>query len=228
MNKNNRIVIALLVILIALVAYVAFKPSPRNNSIQDQSSFSYEQSVNSTSGQQIQKPLSVPTQPMPSSAVKLPVSNTKTYSDSSFGYSITYPENFTVSTDSSGVITLRNPSVTTNPTTITKLTGSAPNGSGKFGSYTISYNNGWVVQQQDEQSGDMVTNQITPIAYTNSGLPIFGSNTGHGFGMYGYVVALSHTKFLKIYGSEDSNFSAGQYDLKNDSIFALIKTITTP
>ncbi len=148
------------------------------------------------------------------------------YADSAFGFSVTYPQSLNISTDSAGKITLSVPGATTNPTTITKVTGPASNGSGKFGSYTISYaNNGWVVEQQNERDGGVYSSPINPIGYTTSGLPIFGSNMSHGFGMYSYIVALSHTKFLRIYGIESDYIPNGQYNLNTDPTFLIAKSV---
>lgn len=147
----------------------------------------------------------------------------KTYTNTNFGFSLNHPQSFVVSTDNTGKVSLNMPGATTNPTTVTTFTGSAPNGSGKFGSYTISYaNNGWVVEQQNEQSGALYTAAINPIGYTTSGLPIFGSNMTHGFGMYSYVVALSHTTFVKITGDE------GPYphNLSTDPTFIITQSVS--
>lgn len=150
-------------------------------------------------------------------------SGTKQYSDA-FGFTVTYPESYVVSTDGTGIVTF-NVSGPVAPITIVKTNNSAPDPSGKWGPYTISYaNNGYVVTQQNEQDGSMASKSITPIAYTTSGLPIFnGGIPSHGFGKYDYVVALSHTKFLTVSGPDTVGSAA--YSASADPTFAIAKSV---
>ena len=219
--KNRTLLVVVILILVIGVGFVAYTAGKNKQSQTN----TLEQNALSTT-QTTQTNQQSPTVPKKSPTVSM---DTETYTDTSFGFSFKYPKTISVSHDATGKITWLNVlgGSTENPTTITESTGSVENGSGKFGSYTISYvNNGWVAQQQNEQDGSSYSASITPIAYTASGLPIFGSNTGHGWGMYGYVVALSHTKFLKIYAPEHGVMSNGIYDLNTDSIFQIIKSIS--
>ena len=113
-----------------------------------------------------------------------------------------------------------------NPTTIAKATGSADDSTGKWGTYIVSYgDSGWVVEQQNDQDGSLHSDPITPMGYTTSGLPIFGGGIeSHGFGMYDYIVALSHTKFLIISGPESSDDSA-MYNVTNDPTLLIAQSV---
>ncbi len=152
---------------------------------------------------------------------------TPTYTDKDFGFSFEYPVLLGITTDNTGKITLVNPpGIMRNSTIIEKFTGSVANGSGKFGSNTISYvNNNWVADRQNEQTGNHYTEIISPSAYTTSGLPIFFSNYTHGSGSYAYAVALTHTKFLRIVGSDEDAYIDGHYDDSKDPTYKIVKSV---
>lgn len=223
MEKNITIAV-LLVVVVALGGYILFKnnkpvaypqdtlPLVQNNNGTPTGS----QTQPSGTGNQTNTP--VPSQPT------IPAGS-KQYSDGVFGYSFIYPQTSVLTTDTAGKITLAVPGATTNPTVIEKSIDKVDAGSGKFGPFVISYGaTGWIAKGVNEIDGSETVTSVTPTAYTNSGLPIF-THGNHGFGMYAYIVALSHTKFLWIYGSEDGVFTNGQYDDTTDSTFKLAKTV---
>jgi len=79
-------------------------------------------------------------------------------------------------------------------------------GNGHFGEIVYTYENGqYMVSMSNEREGGLTTpTPAKPMFKTASGLPVFiGSVRSHGFGKFEYIVALSSTKFLVIYGSEE-------------------------
>jgi hypothetical protein len=155
-----------------------------------------------------------------------PIVSTKEYRDTAFGFVVKYSDTYSVSVNGAGAIVLTAPQ-STNPITLIKTTNTAPDANGKWGPYTISYGNtGFMVQQQNEQDGTTISKPITPIAYTTSELPIFNGGTpSHGWGTYSYIVALSHTKFVKVSGPDMIGDGSGSYASETDPTFAVAKAI---
>ncbi|MSU55991.1 MAG: hypothetical protein EXS51_01640 [Candidatus Taylorbacteria bacterium] len=153
---------------------------------------------------------------------------TKTYSDTIFGFSFSYPKTWTISTDSTGTLSVGLQGSNVALTTIKKTSGTGTDSNGKFGSVVVSFNGSqWVRQQSNERDGGLTSpTPTTPVLYTASGLPIFsGAILTHGWGRYSYIVALSHTKFLTIEGSDNS--VDGPYNPDNDPTLSLIKTVSS-
>lgn len=135
----------------------------------------------------------------------------KKYMDVPFGFSFFYSPNLIVSSDSEGLITLRD-NASNNPVpliSIRKFSGTrAIDSNAKFGSAAIYYENGsWmrsITNERDGGLGSAVT--VTSPRRTIGGLPYFDGNVhGHGWGRYSYVVALSPERFLIIEGQDDGD-----------------------
>lgn len=153
-------------------------------------------------------------------------STTKTYSDDIFGFSVTYPQSYLVSTDDVGKVNIKISGTNQNPITIKKANNYADDSNGKFGKFILSYgDSGWIVQRDDVRDGSLYTQSITPFTYTNSGLPVFsGGIRSHGWGTFDYIIALSKTKFLIISGPE--NLGEGVYNVDSDPTLPIVKSIT--
>lgn len=153
-------------------------------------------------------------------------SSAKTYSDTIFGFSFSYPQSWNVSTDANGTLSVGLPNSNVAPITVKKTSGTGTDSNGKFGSVIVSFNGSqWVRQQSNERDGGLTSPTPTnPVLYTASGLPIFsGAILTHGWGIYSYIVALSHTKFLTIEGSDNS--VDGPYNQDNDPTLSFVKTV---
>ena len=149
----------------------------------------------------------------------------KPYTDASFGFALAYPQADTATATSTGT-SIAIPG-SEEAITVVKTTNTAPDPSGKWGPYTISYSGtGYVVQEESEETGSMTSTPISPIAYTASGLPIFnGTIPSHGYGKYDYIVALSHTKFLTISGP-DTMGTSSTYNAATDPTLAVAESVT--
>ncbi|MEO5646677.1 MAG: hypothetical protein ABIO57_00385 [Candidatus Paceibacterota bacterium] len=170
-------------------------------------------------------PPAVVTEPaLPPHATPSPL--TKVYTDSKFGFSASYPQTHTASTDKAGKVTFAIPGSTIMPITLVKATNTADTSTGKWGKNVLSYSNsGWVTQLQNPQDGSLYSAATVPFAFTTSGLPIFSGGTRHGFGLSVYVVALAHTKFLIISGGEGLTTATG-YDYSTDPTLQIAKSVT--
>ena len=216
-NKTTNILLIILVVVIVIVAGVSLSHSNSASPVATTTTTT-DTTSNTDSSQTQNGGTQIPTQISTAS-------DTKLYADASFGFNLNYPNTYNVTSDAAGDLVLSVPGSAV-PITIAKSTNSVTDSNGKWGPYTISYTNGnYVVQQVDEQTGKMTSVVAVPVASTASGLPVFkGGIPDHGFGTYDYIVALSHTKFLKISGPD--TLVGSSYDGTKDPTFAVVKTIT--
>ena len=151
----------------------------------------------------------------------------RVYSNSGFGFYITYPGGYVLSEDDNGQINLSFSSMR-RPVIITESVGQADDSTGKWGKYVVSHSDtGWIVESANERDGGTTKQSIKPSAYTDSGLPIFnGGTNGHGWGAYGYIVALSENKFLIISGPDKIEENALVYNKEDDPTLIIAKRIS--
>ena len=119
-----------------------------------------------------------------------------------------------LSKDDSGAIILQNePSASSNYAKITlkKSSEQGADSNGKFGSVVVFYdNNRWMTQKTNQKTGGL-GNAVPATILTNTsfGLLVFqGSIPDHGWGTYSYIIALSHTKFLIVQGTDNGILSS--------------------
>jgi hypothetical protein len=160
------------------------------------------------------------------------ISGLNNYTDSSFGFSFFYPDDWLVN-QQGNVITLKIKTGVANwsqSATITEISSSsADDSNGKWGPYAISFNtssNQWIIARQNPNNQVSTEINSIPISIqmnTNSGLPIFnGGIQTHGWGTFDYIIPLSNQKFLIIRGPELTT----PYQADADPIINLAKTIT--
>ena len=218
-NKTTNVLLGIIVIVLIAIACVFFSRQGTAAPVATDGSSSTMPSDQGT-GTPADTDTAPPVTTAPAQTIP---AGMKQYSDSSFGFSFMYPQALAVSTDASGNVTLTG---TAGTTTVVKTTNTAPDSTGKWGPYTISYSGtGFVAQQQSDEDGSMHSVSVTPIATTASGLPIFnGGIPEHGFGKYDYIVALSHTKFLTISGPDMTGSAAG-YSAATDPTLAVAMSV---
>jgi hypothetical protein len=154
-------------------------------------------------------------------------SDWKTYTDSSFGFSFSYPSAWQVGKQGN-IISLSTGETGRISDTITEIASSSVDDStGKWGEYLVFYDattKQWMATRQGERDGLTYNVPIVPSQSTTSGLPILnGGYMSHGWGAYDYIVPLNSAKILLVRGGEsvDTPFNAN-----TDQLLKFTRTIT--
>lgn len=200
MNKISGIIIALLVILIALVAYGIFKPKGMDPVYSQLNQTDSVPLVTLTNNSTTVTPRSNVASNPPSAQIANPIvppTSKNLITKNTWGVSLMKSSDWNITTNTESALVL---STADDIITVTHVTGSSITDSdAKFGPITYSYsnaNNAWMVEMPDEQASGMHTKPstvATVVAYTQGGLPIF-----NGTGRWKtYIVPTSHTTFLK-------------------------------
>ncbi len=185
MNKNNGLIIALLIILIVIAGYIALKPQPSPTAV---NTYPNGQTTTNTNPNGQDYTPSVTTTPDANAVTK-----------TAWGISFEKGSNFTIASNTSSQVVLKQTSGqgVGDTITISYITGnSITDGDGKFGNITYSYDTTqqtWVQNSLDEQSGAPTTAKVTP-TYNANGWPILPGRAGWKT----VIIPLSHTTFVKL------------------------------